>query len=326
MHRRAAGLLVVCLLLVGLAGCTSLPDSVDGSTSDDRTHPFAGETVTVTVDGTDRERTLVEEGLDYWVTNAEAYAGFTVDFRVVDPGTTPSDGTDVHVQFRETVECGDSDYSAGCAPRLNASTGVDRPATVQIKRGLADDSTRLVVQHETGHLLGLGHDDAPQSVMAHERELATLPQPNASERPVPWNDTTLTVAIDNTTVPDGERDSYTEEVDYAIAYLDEGADGAVPSNLTVRRVTTTEDADVVVRVGSTDSCSSGSCLFVEGSDPDQDGAIETYSSAEIQLADLDTEAVSWHVARQLLGVVGTEPLPDRIADASATDRRGDWHG
>jgi len=324
MHRRAAGLLVVCLLLAGLAGCTSLPETVEDPTSDDRTHPFAGNTVTVTLEGTDRERALVADGLDYWADNASEYAGFSVDFRVLDPGTTPTDEADVHVQFRESVTgCGDSDYSAGCAPRLNASTGVDRPASVRIQRGLADDSTRLVVQHEAGHLLGLGHDDRPQSVMAHESDLATLPQPNATERPVPWNDTTLTVAIDNSTVPESDREGYTEEVDYAISYLDEGADGAVPSNVTVRRVA---DTDVTVRVGSSETCGSGSCLLVEGSDPDQDGAIETYTSAEIRLADVDIDAASWHVARQLLGVVGTEPLPDRIEDATATDRRGDWHG
>ena len=325
MHRRAAWIAILCLVLAGLAGCTALSDVVEPMDGVDRTHPFAGETVTVTVEGTDREQRLVDEALDYWAENAGEYAGFTLDFRVVE-GATPENDTDVHVRFRETVDCGDSDYSAGCAPRLNASTGADRPAPVRIQRGLADDATRLVVQHEAGHLLGLSHGDRPQSVMAHETELATLPRPNASQRPVPWNDTTLTVAIDNATVPEGERGRYTAEVDYALTYLDEGADGAVPSNVTVRRVTDPDGADVTVRAGATAACESGSCLFIEGTDPDADGAIETYTTAEIRLADLDTDAVSWHVARQLLGVVGTDGVPDQLDDANAEERRGDWHG
>jgi hypothetical protein len=326
MQRWAVWLLVLCLVLTGLAGCTTLSEAVDTTPGADRTHPFAGETVTVTVDGTDRERALVDGALDYWAANGDEYAGFSVDFRVLDGAATPADGAAVDVRFRETVDCGDSDYSAGCAPRLNASTGVDRPAPVQIQRGLADDATRLVVRHEAGHLLGLDHDDRPQAVMAHETNLATLPRPNASERPVPWNDTTLTVAIDNTTVPDGERERYATEMDYALAYLAEGADGAVPANVTVRRVGATDDADVTVRAGPTDTCGSGSCLLAEGTDPDQDGVIERYSGAEIRLIDVDVDAVSWHVTRQLLGVVGTDDLPDQLDDSSATERRGEWHG
>jgi hypothetical protein len=327
MQSRLVGLVALCLLLGGLAGCTTVSETFDAPTGSDGDHPFAGETVTVTVDGTDRERALVADGLAYWAENADQYAGFGVDFRVLDPGSTPADGPDVRVTFVETVTNCDGEYSAGCAPRLNASTSVDRPAGVQIQRGFANESTRLVVQHEIGHVLGLTHSDQPQSVMAHETTLATLPQPNATERAVPWNDSTVTVAIDNATVPADQRDAYADEVAYALAYIDEGADGTVPSNVTLQRVSDPSTADITVAVGA-DGCreSAGSCLSVAGTDPDRDGAIETYTSAEIRLVDLDTDTVSWHVARQLSSLFGTDALPDRLAEASASDRRGAWHG
>ena len=330
MHRRATGLLVLSLVLAGLAGCTALSQPLDPLNDDERRHPFAGETVTVAVDGTDRERALVADGLAYWTENASEYTGFSVRFRVVGPGSTPpGNGSDVRVQFDDTVtNCGDSNYPAGCAPRLNASTSVDRPAAVQIQRGLADDATRLVVRHEAGHLLGLTHGDRPRDVMAHETDLATLPRPNATERALPWNDSTLTVAIDNSTLGAGERERYAEEVAYGLAYVEAGADGAVPSTVTARRVTDPAAADVTVRAEVTDGCSgqSGSCLLVEGTDPDQDGAIETYTRAEIRLVDLDTDAVSWHTARQFAGLFGTDDSPDSLDAANATERRGAWHG
>ena len=327
MRRRAVGVFVCCLLLAASGGCIGLSGALESPTESQQRHPFAGETVTVTVDGTDRERALVAAGLQYWQGNASEYAGFPVAFRLVESGTTPASGTDVHIRFRETVTaCGESTYPAGCAPRLNASTGVDRPAVVQIERGFADDPTVLVVQHEVGHLLGLGHDDRPHDIMNHRTDLATLPQTNATERPVPWNDTTLTVAIDNETVPAGERERYAEELAYALAYADEGADGAVPSNVSVRQVPLSANPDVTIRAGETPGCDADSCLFLGGTDPDHDGAIETYTDAEIRLIALDTDAVSWHAARQLLGVFGTDDVPDRLDGANAAERRGDWHG
>jgi len=321
MGSRRAGVFALLVVLGGLAGCGALVDRADSLTGSGE-HPFAGDTVTVAVDGTDRERALVAEGLAYWADNATEYAGFDVAFRVLAPGDTPADGTDVRLRFVETVgACGDTEFPAGCAPRVNASTGVDRPATVEIRRGLANDSTRLVVRHEAGHLLGLTHTDRPRDVMSHERDLATLPQRNATDRPNPWDDATLTVAL-------AGDSGYRGELDYALEYLNAGADGAVPENVTVRVVGEPESADVTVSAVSADDCTAGegSCLLVEGTDPDGDGAIERYTSAEIRLVGLDTDAASWHIASQLAGTFHTGDDPDRLAAASPRERRGAWHG
>jgi len=328
MTRRLA-VLALCLLAVTLAGCGSLSDVTDSPSVGEQRHPFADETVTVTVDGTDRERALTAEALAYWTDNASEYAGFPVEFRVLGPDETPANGPDVVVRFAETVtDCGDSDYSAGCAPRINDSTAFDRPATVRIQRGFDDESTRLVVRHEAGHLLGLDHEDRPQSIMRHESQLTTLPRPDASERAVPWNDTTLTVAVDNGTVPPDERAAYREEVAYGLGYVNAGADGTVPETVTLRLVDNTDTADIVVSNVDASDCrsGSGSCLLLEGTDPDGDGAIETYTRAGVELLDLDTDAVSWHVARQLLSALEVDSVPDRLADATAAERRGAWYG
>ncbi|MFC6756479.1 MULTISPECIES: hypothetical protein [Haloarcula] len=322
MDSRRAGALALLVLLGGLAGCGALVDQAESLTGSDE-HPFDGETVTVAVEGTDRERALVEDGLAYWEQNAGEYAGFDVAFRVLEPGETSENGVDVSLRFVETVgDCGDTEFPAGCAPRIDASTGVDRPARVEVRRGLADESTRLVVRHEAGHLLGLGHTDRPREVMAHERDLATLPQPNATERENPWNDTELTVAL----AEPGE--DYRAELDYALDYVREGADGAVPADVSVRVVEDPEAAAVTVSSVSADDCTAGegSCLLLEGTDPDQDGAIESYTSAEIRLVGLDTDAASWHVASQLVETFHTGDSPDRLDDASHSDRRGAWHG
>jgi len=331
MDSRRAGLLAALVLLGVLAGCGALVEEADSLREGDSLtgsdeHPFAGETVTVAVEGTDRERALVADGLAYWADNATEFAGFPVDFRVLAPGATPADGPDVRLRFVETVgACGDTEFPAGCAPRVTAATGVDRPASVEVRRGLADDATRLVVRHEAGHLLGLTHTDRPRDVMAHERELATRPRPNATERANPWNDTELTVALDGA---GEERDSYRAELDYALDYVRAGADGAVPDDVSVRVVADAETADVVVRPLSTDDCTAGegSCLRLEGPDPDRDGAIETYSRAEIRLVGLDTDAASWHIASQFVGTFHTGDSPDRLDEAGPSERRGDWHG
>ncbi|WP_324663692.1 matrixin family metalloprotease [Haloarcula sediminis] len=325
MDSRRAGALAVLLLLGGLAGCSALVEQADPLTGSDE-HPFAGETVTVAVEGTDRERALAADGLAYWTDNATEFADFAVDFRVLAPGATPADEPDVRLRFVETVGgCGDTEFPAGCAPRLNASTGVDRPATVEVRRGLADEATRLVVRHEVGHLLGLTHTDRPRDVMAHERDLATRPRSNATERANPWNDTALAVALAG---DDATRDRYRSALDYALAYVREGADGAVPADVAVRVVADPDGADVTVRPATADGCAveAGSCLSLEGTDPDRDGAIEAYTAAEIRLVGLDADVASWHIASQLVETFHTGDSPDRLDEAGSRERRGDWHG
>ncbi|WP_323174842.1 matrixin family metalloprotease, partial [Natrialba sp. PRR66] len=82
---------------------------------------------------------------------------------VLDPNATDPD---VVVTFVDDVdECGDVDDAAGCAPRLSSNSRVDPPVAVEVEANLSDESTVIVTKHEFGHVLGLSHDDDPQSIM-----------------------------------------------------------------------------------------------------------------------------------------------------------------
>lgn len=329
MNRAVAGVLLA--LVVVMAGCSGGVDDIQGAElvgGEDR-HPLAGERVTVVVDGTARERALTARAARYWNERAPKYIGFNVTLQVL-AGDGGDAQPDVVVTYAESVtDCGDDELSAGCSPRPNASTGLERPADIEVQRGLANESTLLVARHEFGHLLGLSHDDEPQSVMYHERDLATRDKPNATEREMPWDDVVLTVAVENGSLSAEERAAYHREVDYALAYFREGADGAAPSNLSVRVVQDSAVADIVVRPVADSECrdTPGSCSMVQGEDPDDDGAIETYRRVEIETQGVDTEAVSWHLARQIALAVGIggDELPAPLTSEDPGQRRGQWH-
>jgi len=336
-------LLVLCISLAGLAGCSILSGTgepveggtatqvepaptTDTTTPTEAPHPFEGEALTVAVNGSERERALAEEALAHWEAHPPRHVGFDVAFRVLEPGATET--PDVEMRFVDTVtDCGESEYPAGCAPQIEPGSTVDGTVSVQIERGYADDSTVLIVKHEVGHILGADHSDDPQSIMSHQRALATPPQTNATDRLVPFNDSELTIAVDNETVPADERETYREEVAYAIEYVNEGADGTVPDNVTATLVDAPAEADFVVKAAETAPCrqNPGTCVAYEGTDPDLDGAIETYTRVNITLVQIDAEAVSWSVAYEVIDALGAD-IPDRINDASATQRRGVWHG
>ncbi|WP_254536814.1 zinc-dependent metalloprotease family protein [Halomarina litorea] len=357
MSRRA--LLLVCLVV--LSGCAAIPSLPDGPpfadessptpappTTDERAiettagatvgptgtavprpNPYEEETLTVAISDeadTGRDfRPLVREALDFWEANDRRYVGYSVEYRLV----SDAEDADLLVRFVESVdECGREDHVAGCAPLVTAGP-VDRPVTVRVRSGFSDDSTVLVLQHELGHTLGLGHDDAPADVMNARSVLTTLPQRNASEKALPWNRSTLSVYVDTATVPPDDLTETRRQVDAALGYFEDGAEGTVPEEVSFVRARSPEEADVVVRFSEESPCQPGpgSCGAIAGLDPDGDGALETYTRLEITLTDLDTDAVAWHVARWLgqgMGLEGEE-LPEPLRETSTFgERRGEW--
>lgn len=330
MRRSVAGLVVV---LVVLAGCSTVDVPLDGPGTDwqgDPDNPYRQSTLVVGLavetDGSRDYEPLVRSALDYWEDRAEQYAGYPVDYDL----RPDADRPDVRVTVVDEVDCGAEPHAAGCAPVVEAHSQFDPPVSVRVVDGLSDASTVDVLTHEVGHTLGLDHGDAPQSVMAPERDLATLPRTDATARAVPWADDRFTVFVDVRTLPADERDAARRQVAAALDYFAAGAGGTVPENVTFVRTADRSAAEVTVVATGSLSCQSGggSCGSLAGVDPDGDGALERYDRLEITFADLDVEAVGWHVGRWLGRGFGFEAAsdypPPLREDASHDERRSDW--
>jgi hypothetical protein len=335
MKRRLGTVLLAALLV--LSGCTASlgqgdpgVDPSEATWTGDEDNPYRQEELVVAVTRPGNESRefapLVREALDYWEANSEQYAGYPIDYRLASNATDP----DVQVRFVESVgECGTEDHAAGCAPIITEPGQFDPPVDVRIRTGFSDASTVQVLKHEFGHTLGLDHGDAPEDVMAASSTLTTPPQTNATEKALAWDDPTLSVYVDMSEMPADERDEARRQVSGALGYFADGANGTVPENVSFVRTDNRTAADITIRATAESQCgtSSGSCGYIEGTDPDGDGARETYTRLEITVTDLDTEAIGWHVGRWLgigFGLEGEEyPEPLRES-ASYEERRSDW--
>jgi hypothetical protein len=326
---RLAVAVVAVLAAVLLAGC-SLPSDTLGSD----TEPWSETEFVVAVDAGPRDSTAnytadTRAAIDFWETNAQQYLGHPVEF------TLQPDATDPDVVVRvvaEVTDCGTEDHAAGCAPLAEDLREQPTPVTVRVRRGFDRESTRQVLKHEFGHILGRGHDDRPADVMRAESTLATEPRPDATDRPVPWSNSELAVYVDTGNVSADDRAQVREQVGHALDYYADGAAGTVPANVSFRRVEDRAAADVVVAFPDRLPCegidrSQGSCRQLTGIDPDSDGTSERYTRAEIYLTGLAPDAVGWHVGRWLgdaFGAADVTDLAPPFRDASYEDRRSDW--
>lgn len=326
---------VVALLVC--AGCATQAPSIETNESvtqqalsaddgDGRENPWGKERLTVAINNTANEsrnfRPLVRDALDFWETNDTRYLGFGVTYELEPDAEDP----DLVIGIVEDIDsCANVSDPAGCAPYVTGDGSVSPPVTVRIAGAYSNDSTRLILKHELGHTLGLNHSAEPASVMAPRSSLTTLPQPNATERRLPWRDANFTVYLDG--VADGQ---VRDQIDRALEYYARGANGTVPENVTYTVVENRSDADVVIESADDLACREGdvgSCGRVRGTDPDGDGALERYERLHIAIGDVDADAVGWHVGYWLgygFGFEDESDWPEPFRDASYDDRRSEW--
>lgn len=286
--------------------------------------PGRESTLTVAIKDTKGEtRTLtpeIREALDYWEQNSEQYAGYPIEF-VIEPD---AENPDILISYVSAVEeCGNIDYPEKYLAGCTRSDG--ERVLVELETDYTDESMVDLIIHEFGHVLGLGHDDAPQEYMGPQQNLEKPPSPDATERELPWNHSTLTVGMDLSNVSPDERSAVKNQIEKTLAYYDSGADGSVPESVSFRLGENPDTADISIQFSENSPCSSvdqrgsGSCHTKYGYDPDRDDEFEYYGNITIVLTNLDAENVEQHVGHQLgygFGFSEPDDWPERFQPRS----------
>ena len=163
------------LLSTGAAGLGTALTGCLGFAAPGDAHPLAGRTQRVRVDvESESPHDLTEitaAALSFWEANSEEYAGFAVDFEIVETGDP-----DVIVAYRDSpAGCENvpqySNLVLGCAPVLQAGYTVERPILGRVVAAARPPGAiRVTTKHEIGHMLGLNHDDEPAFVMSNRPE------------------------------------------------------------------------------------------------------------------------------------------------------------
>ncbi|UPV73601.1 hypothetical protein M0R89_13765 [Halorussus limi] len=311
------------------------PEETTTSQEKEVENPWGEQNVTVavwnTVNQSRNVKPLVNQTLTYWNGNGSQYAEYNVTF----VPTTNVYEADITVRLVAGIsECGggDTNSTVGCAPVLDAWETPTDSVEVRVVAGYSNESTRRILKHEFGHVVGLEHGEEPMPTMQAIAEHTYLSQADIADRAVPWRNSTLSVYVDVSALPGHDREDARTQIRHALDYYESGAEGSVPSNVSF--VTTSNRSAADVRISFADDpfdCGGervreGSCGLSWVYDTDTDGAPEYFADYEIKLRDLNVDAIGWHVGYWLADAMGLsgDELPEPFVDSGDGERQSDW--
>lgn len=313
------------------ASQTTANDGKTSSSEDvERVNPWGEREVTVAVQTTGgnasgTQRAAVTEATRYWNESHEVYSEYEIEFTVV-PNARRADVVVEFVPYIDT--CGGLDSGAitlACAPKYERGETAEVPTTVKVRDGRPREALADSVKHEFGHLLGIGHGDAPMPLMQERvRFEPRTAVRNASERAYPWYDTVLTVAVvHDSTYDSGALRAHLRE---ALDYYERGPPGWDRPTPTFRIVSDPARADIVLQVTREDACDVGGgyCWSITGEQLDRDAAIEYYTRFEATFGGLDQQYFSWYAGRAIgfaLGAEAESQLPSTFVHPENADSK-----
>ncbi len=294
-------------------------------------NPWSADPIIVAIDDPipDQDvRPSVEAAIAYWNGNIEKYSDFHGRFVLRPNASNP----DILVRFTRQVICDGTEEAIGCAPyydRVGAVT--DPPTEIEIEAGYSRSNTTRTVKHEFGHVLGIEHGSDPMPLMRSSHDVTYQSVTDAHNRSNPWYTDNLTVFLEaKGDWYDTDRQRYKEQLDHAVTYYDDGADGHVPANVSFAWTRNRTAAEIVFAFPDDPPCGEAgeslSCYSQFGHNLDTDDAFEYHVNATISFTDIPEDRVAWHAGYWLgfaMGAANVSDLPPPF-DEPEEDPREDW--
>lgn len=261
-------------------------------------------------------RPVVERTLRYWARNDGRFAAYSVNFSY----RPRAERAGVTIRYTENVSrCGPDVLGRplGCAPRLAGDVTPSRPVVVTVRADRPPAETELTLRHEFGHVLGIDHGDPPMPLMARS---------NLHAKAAPWDRREIAVTVVAGDGDDGVAPVYRRQVDHALAYYAEGAEGFVsPEAVGFQWVDRRAKANVVVVLEEDVPRNDEPYSTMRTVNGSVDGTV--YRRTTITLYGVDGPAAGWHVGYWLghaLGAPDRSALPPAFRRGDADHRRSRW--